>query len=397
MKVPFFDLSRQYAALRSELEPAVLRVMESCGYIGGKPVQSFEERFAAYLHARCAVACGNGTDALMLALRACGVRPGDEVITTPFTFFATAEAVASIGAKPVFADIRPEDFTIDPSKIEEKITERTRAILPVHLFGAPCEMDAILGIARSHGLKVIEDAAQAAGCLYHGRPVGSIGDVGCFSFYPTKNLGGMGDGGMTVTNDEGLAVILRALREHGAGKQGAEARALLDGCPSETAVLQQTTAGYDPYKYMNSLLGYNSRLDAMQAAALSVKLEHLDDYNAARAKIAERYRQGLCDRVVKPGTGAENRSCWHQYVIRTEKKAELCAFLNEQGIGVGTFYPIPLHQQKAFDDFGGVSFPEAEKAAAETVCLPIFPELTDAEVDYVIEQVNRFFLQGAGG
>lgn len=393
MNVPFFDLKRQYAALRAEIEPAVLAVMNSCGYVGGKTVEDFERKLADYVGAGYAAACGNGTEALVLALRACGVRPGDEVITTPFTFFATAEAVASVGAKPVFSDICLDDFNLDPAKIEAHITEKTRAILPVHLFGAPCDMDAIVDIAHRHGLKVIEDAAQAIGCEYRGRRIGSTADVSCFSFYPTKNLGGLGDGGIVTTNDETLDLILRSLREHGAGKRGAEARALLDGGKAEEVTVQETGAGYDPYKYWNSLIGYNSRLDAMQAAALSVKLDHLGDFNAARARIADHYGKNLCDQVVKPAARPEGKHCWHQYVIRTEHKEELCSHLNEHGIGVGTFYPIPLHLQKAFDYLGYAKgdLPRAEKAASETVCLPIFPELTQEELDHAVRQVNTFF------
>jgi len=393
MKIPFFDLKRQYTALRKEIEPAVLTVMDSCGYVGGKSVEDFEYKLAGYLGTNHAVACGNGTDALILALRACGVRPGDEVITTPFTFFATAEAVAAIGAKPVFSDICLDDFNLDPSKIEAHITEKTRVILPVHLFGAPCNMDAIMDIAHKHGLKVVEDAAQAIGCEYRGKRIGATADVSCFSFYPTKNLGGLGDGGIVTTADGDLALILRSLREHGAGRRGAEARALLDGGTVEAITIQETGAGYDPYKYWNSLIGYNSRLDAMQAAALSVKLDHLGQFNAERARIADYYGKSLCSQVVKPSARPEGKHCWHQYVIRTAQKEELCSYLNEQGIGVGTFYPIPLHLQKAFDYLGYArgDFPNAERAAAETVCLPIFPELTPEELDYIVCKVNAFF------
>ncbi len=393
MNVPFFDLKRQYAALRTEIEPAVLEVLGSCGYIGGKTVEAFEKKMSAYLHAGYAVSCGNGTEALVLALRACGIGPGDEVITTPFTFFATAEAIASIGAVPVFADICLHDFNLDPAGIEAKITDKTRAVLPVHLFGAPCDMDALTAVAREHGLKVIEDAAQAIGCEYRGRKIGSTADVSCFSFYPTKNLGGMGDGGMVTTNREETALILRSLREHGAGKRGAEARALLDGGTAETIPLQETAPGVDPYKYQNALIGYNSRLDAVQAAALSVKLGHLDAYNAAREEIAAWYSQNLCSQVTLPKARPEGKHCWHQYVIRTKRKEELCSYLHAQGVGVGTFYPIPLHLQKAFDGLGYSegSLPNAEQAARETVCLPVFPELTREEQDFVIEQVNTFF------
>lgn len=393
MNIPFFDLKRQYAEIRSEIEPAVLNVLSSCGYIGGKTVSGFEQQMSSYLNVKHTITCGNGTDALVLALRACGVQAGDEVITTPFSFFATAEAIASIGAKPVFADILPEDFTLNPEEIESKITPSTRAILPVHLFGAPCRMDEIMGIARKHGLKVIEDAAQAIGCEYKGRKVGSTADLSCFSFYPTKNLGGAGDGGMVTTDNDELATIVLALREHGAGKNGAQARNLLDGSAANTAILQDTGGGYDPYKYSNALIGYNSRLDAVQAAILSIKLKYLDSYNERRAKIASYYNKNLCGAVKKPAAPVQGRHCWHQYVVRTKAKDELCAFLNQHGIGVGTFYPIPLHLQRAFDSLNCHTgdFCCAEQAAAETVCLPVFPELTLEEQDYVIEQVNTFF------
>lgn len=233
MNVPFLDLRRQYEKIKAEIKPAVQAVMESSSFIGGKYVHEFEEQIAQYLGIKYALGCGNGTEALVLALRACNVRPGDEVITSPFTFFATAEAIASIGAVPVFVDIRAEDYNINAEAIEEKITERTRAILPVHIFGAPCEMKRITEIAHKYGLKVIEDDAQAIGSRYEDHMAGSLGDIGCFSFYPTKNLGGFGDGGLVTTNDEELAAILAALREHGAGKNGAKALELLGGGGTE--------------------------------------------------------------------------------------------------------------------------------------------------------------------
>ena len=392
MNVPFFDLKRQYAALRAEIEPAVLAVMGSCGYVGGKTVEDFERKLAGYVGAGYAVACGNGTEALVLALRACGVRPGDEVITTPFTFFATAEAVASIGARPVFADICLDDFNLDPSKIEDHITEKTRAILPVHLFGAPCDMDAIMDIAHRHGLKVIEDAAQAIGCQYRGKRIGSTADISCFSFYPTKNLGGMGDGGIVTTDDENLALILRSLREHGAGKRGAEARALLDGGKAEEITVQETGAGYDPYKYWNSLIGYNSRLDAMQAAALSVKLDHLDAFNAARAEIADYYGKHLCAQAVKPSARPEGKHCWHQYVIRCDRREELIDYLSQKEIGTIIHYPIPPHLSEAYSYLGHKKgdFPITERYADTVLSIPMYTGMTKEEQDYVIGAVNAF-------
>lgn len=393
MNVPFLDLKRQYGGLREELIPKLMEVMESCSYIGGRYVKEFEEEIAAYLGVKYAVACGNGTEALVLALRACGVGPGDEVITTPFSFFATAEAVAAVGAAPVFADVKETDYNLDPAKLEEKITPRTKAILPVHIFGAPCEMDAILNIAQAHHLQVIEDCAQAIGTTYQGRHAGSFGEVGCFSFYPTKNLGGFGDGGMVTTNREDLYTVLLALREHGAGKNGARARELLYGTFDQEVSAECQTELYDPYKYFNYLIGYNSRLDAIQAALLSVKLGHLEHYNAERTRIAECYHRGLRGPLALPKYDKRGRTCWHQYVLRTERKKELCAYLQEHGIGCGTFYPVPLHLQKAFSELGYQpgDLPVAERLAHETVCLPIFPELTDAEVEAVIDAVNRFF------
>ena len=398
MNIPFFDLKRQYQTLKSEMTERAAQVMESCSFIGGPYVKEFETQIAGYLGVKHAFGCGNGTEALVLALRACGVGPGDEVITTPFTFFATAEAVASIGAVPVFSDIRREDYTLDPEQIEEKITARTRAILPVHIFGAPCRMEEITAIAARHGLRVVEDCAQAIGSMYRGKKAGSLGHIGCFSFYPTKNLGGFCDGGLVTTGDGDLAVVLAALREHGAGKNGARALEILGGAAETPALGEQTGALYDPDKYYNYIIGYNSRLDAMQAAALSVKLPRLDGYNSARAEIAGAYASGLCGALEKPGYAADTVPCWHQYVVRTPRKYELCDYLQQHGVGCGTFYPVPLHLQKAFADLGyrPGSLPEAERAAAETVCLPMFPELTAEEVAFVIDTANRFFAEKGG-
>ena len=393
MNVPFLDLKRQYASLREELAPKLTEVLENCTFIGGQYVQRFEEKAADYLGVKYAVGCGNGTEALVLGLRACGVGPGDEVITTPFTFFATAEAIASIGAVPVFADIKEDDYTLDPAKLEDKITKRTKAVLPVHIFGAPCEMDAILQIAEANGLKVIEDCAQAIGTTYQGRHAGSFGAVGCFSFYPTKNLGAFGDGGMVTTNSEELHTVLLALREHGAARNGARAREILygDGAPSQDTGM--STGLYDPYKYYNYLVGYNSRLDALQAAVLEVKLSHLDGYNARRRMVARQYDEGLCGAVIRPRFHGNGTSCWHQYALRTDRKQELCDYLQAHGVGCGNFYPIPLHRQKALDALGyrEGDLPVAELVSRQTVCLPIFPELTEDEVTFVIHSVNRLF------
>lgn len=394
MKIPFFDIKRQYSALKAEIEPQVLQCLESCSYIGGEYVSRFERDMEQYLGVRHAMGCASGTSALVLALRACGVKAGDEVITTPFTFFATAEAVATIGAIPVFVDICSDNYNIDPQKVENAVTDKTKAILPVHIFGAPCDMDSIMKIAHHHRLKVIEDCAQAIGSEYQGKKSGTIGHIGCFSFYPTKNLGGCGDGGMVVTDDDDLYTILQALHEHGAGINGAKALAILGGGGTDLELTEEVTEMYNPYKYYNYLIGYNDRLDALQAAALTVKLRHLDEFNQKRARIAEAYLNGLTSAVGLPRYSPDTRPCWHQFVIRTKHKQELCRYLREKEIGSGTFYPVPLHRQKAFNDGiyhnDEISLPAAELLASESVCLPIFPEMTDAEVHYVIDMVNQF-------
>lgn len=394
MKIPFLDIKKQHKAILAEILAGIEEILDTCSFVNGPYVQKFEREVQAYLGVKHAVGCGNGTDALTLALRACGIGSGDEVITTPFSFFATAEAIASIGAIPVFVDVKETDYTIDPSKIESNITARTKAILPVHIFGACCDMDAIMMIAKKHGLYVIEDDAQAFGSTYKGKYAGSIADIGCFSFYPTKNLGGCGDGGMCTTNNDELAVAIKALREHGAGKNGAAAAMLLTETAEDLQTAEKKTELYDPYKYYNYLIGYNSRLDAIQACALSVKIKHIDEWNDRRREIAQRYISGLSAKVKTPQYSSDCAPCWHQFAIRSHCKEELCEYLGEHGIGAGTFYPVPLHKQKAFNGFNcknaDASIPVAEKICSETVCLPIYPELTDVQVDAVIKAVNDF-------
>ena len=395
MKVPFLDLRTQYQGIKADVEPEVLKILENCCYIGGAYVNDFEREMEGFLNVAHVSGCSNGTDALVLGLRACNVKPGDEVITTPFTFFATAEAISSVGAIPVFVDVKQDDYNIDPDKIEAAITEKTKAILPVHIFGAPCDMDKINAIAKKHGLKVIEDDAQAIGSEYKGRKAGTLGDVGCFSFYPTKNLGGAGDGGMVTTNSDDMHTILKAFKEHGAAKVGAEALELLEGIKETIDNKEEATELYNPYKYYNYLIGYNSRLDAIQAAVLSAKLKHLDEYNANRARIAAKYMAGLTPKIRRPVYSSDIKPCWHQFVVRSDYKEELCAFLTANEVGNGSFYPVPLHKQKAFNKDNcknpGASLPVAEEIASQSVCLPIFPEMTDEQIDYVIETVNRFY------
>ena len=395
MNVPFLDLKTQYQGIKNEVEPKVLDILDNCSFIGGRYVEEFEKNMATYLGVKHVAGCSNGTDALVIGLKACNINPGDEVITSPFTFFATAEAIASVGAIPVFVDIRQDDYNIDPDKIEQAITAKTKAILPVHIFGAPCEMDRIVEVAKKHNLKVIEDDAQAIGSEYKGRKAGTLGDVGCFSFYPTKNLGGAGDGGMVTTNDDDIYTAIKAYKEHGAGENGAKTAELQRGIKESIAINEEATELYNPYKYYNYVIGYNSRLDAIQAAVLSVKLNHLDEYNSKRSKIAKMYMDTLTDKITLPKYSDDIKPCWHQFVIQSDYKGELCSYLSKNGVGNGTFYPVPLHRQKAFNKdnskISGKALPVAEKVSSRSVCLPIFPEMTEEQVKYVVNMVNKFY------
>jgi dTDP-4-amino-4,6-dideoxygalactose transaminase len=370
LRVPLLDLSRQHAALGGELRAAAARVLDSQQFVLGPEVRLLEEETAAYCGARRGVGCASGTDALLLALMALDVRPGDEVVTTPYSFFATAAAVWRVGARPVFADIDPHTYNIAPARIEAAVTPRTRAIMPVHLYGQCAEMDAINEIACRHNLHVVEDAAQAIGAEDAGRRAGSMGAIGCFSFYPTKNLGGAGDGGMLVTDDEQLAARLGRLRVHGG----------------------QT-------EYLHREVGLNSRLDSLQAAILRVKLPHLNAWSDARAERATRYDQLLAGadidfEVTPPRVREGARHIFHQYVVRVSAEVRDPLMKHLAGCGVGTkvYYPAPLHLQECFSALGYAagSLREAERAARETLALPIYPELTDEEQRYVVDSIARF-------
>ena len=369
----FLDLKAQFAAIREEVMAAVARVMESQHFILGPEVARFEEEIAAKLGAKYAVGCASGTDALILALLASGIGPGDEVITTPFSFVATAGSVAYLGAKPVFVDIDPGSFNIAPERIEEAVTSRTRAIMPVHLFGLPADLNPIVAVAKAKGLLVIEDAAQAIGARYRGRYVGTIGDFGCFSFFPSKNLGAVGDGGLVTTDDTAMAERLRMLRAHGS-KQ----------------------------KYFHEILGTNSRLDALQAAVLRVKLRHLDRWEAGRTDRARRYQQrfeakGLTRFLRAPQTPPDAfQHVFNQFTIRAERRDELKAFLRGKGILSEIYYPLCLHLQEAFQYLGyqARQMPVAEQASQEVLSLPVFPELTDEQQDLVVEGIGKFYLAG---
>ncbi|MGB9910962.1 MAG: DegT/DnrJ/EryC1/StrS family aminotransferase [Candidatus Hydrothermia bacterium] len=364
MKVPIIDLVRQHKNIEEELVEAFKRVLNSGQFILGSELEAFEKQAAEYLGVKYALGVGNGTDALTIALHAIDVGPGDEVITTPFTFFATAETIAMRGAKPVFVDIEDSTLNIDVNKIEEKITAKTKAILPVHIFGQGAKIERILEISKKYHLKVIEDTAQGFGAKRNGKYLGSFGDLGTFSFFPTKNLSCLGDGGLITTNDENLANKIKMLRVHGSSK-----------------------------KYYHEFLGYNSRLDALQAAFLSVKLKYIDMWNERRRQIASLYNKELSPFVKVPYVDDGNEHIYHQYTIRTEKRDNLMEFLNKKNINTQVHYPIPLHLQPALSFLGYKEgdLPVAERAAKEVLSLPIFPEMTDSEVEYVIESVKEFF------
>jgi dTDP-4-amino-4,6-dideoxygalactose transaminase len=364
MTIPILDLKAQYLAHKEEIDSALLSVVADGQFILGPNVRALEEEIAAYVGCQYAIGVASGTDALLLTLAALGVGPGDEIITTPFTFVATASTISHRGAVPVFVDIDPRTFNLVPEMVEKAVTSRTKAIVAVHLFGQPAEMGPILEIAQRHGLKVIEDAAQAIGAEEHGRRAGSFGDAGCFSFYPTKNLGAYGDGGMVTTNDPAVAEKVDILR-----RQGSKA------------------------KYYSELLGFNSRLDEVQAALLRVKLRHLDDWTAGRQRVAYRYNELLAGGAVttpyeRPGV----RHVYHQYTIRAPHRDELQASLKKQGIGTMVYYPVPLHRQELYRNlnYPAGSLPDSERAADEVLSLPIYPEITDAQIGLVTEAIAHF-------
>lgn len=363
MKIPFANLVREHDALAGELRGAIDQVIASGWFILGRQLEAFERAFADYSGARFAIGVASGTDALHLALLACGAGPGDEVLLPANTFIATALATSYAGATPVFVDVDPRTHTVDPSQLEAKITPRTKAILPVHLFGRLADMDAIGAIAGAHGLHVIEDACQAHGARNASGFAGAIGSIGCFSFYPTKNLGAYGDGGMVTTNDPALAERVRSLRNYG-----------------------QTE------RYHHAVRGFNSRLDEIQAAVLNVKLRVLDDRNARRVAMARCYTAGIDNpRVETPAPHAQAEHVYHLYVVRTPHRDALRAWLSGRGIDTQIHYPVPIHQQEAYRDLAaGVAMPVTEALSREIVSLPLYPELTDEEVEWLIRSVNEF-------
>jgi dTDP-4-amino-4,6-dideoxygalactose transaminase len=369
MRVPALDLKAQYARIRREIEPVLLGICETQQFVLGPEVEALEREVAAYLRTPHAVACASGTDALVLALRALGVGPGHEVVTSPFTFFASAGAIALVGARPVFADIEADTFNLDPERVARALGSRTRAVIAVDLFGQCADLDAILAVTARAGVPVVEDAAQSLGAEHRGRRTGQLA-LATFSFYPSKNLGGFGDGGMLATGDETEARLLRQLRVHG-----------------------------ESSRYVHERVGSNSRLDALQAAVLRVKLRHLDDWIAARQRIAAGYTErlrarGLLDCVRPPAAASfTTRHVYNQYTVRVARRDALRDHLAAREVGTSIFYPVPLHLQPCFRDLGGApgDFPVAECAAREVLSLPLYPELTEEQVDYVVEAVADFF------
>lgn len=362
MSIPMVDLTVQYQSLKAEIDAGLAHTLTTAQFILGPNVRAFEEEAAQYLGVKHAIGVANGTDALHLALLAAGIQCGDEVITTPFTFIATAEAIRYVGARPVFVDIDPKTFNLDVSAIEAAITAKTRAILPVHLFGQPADMAAVRKLAMQHGLKIIEDCAQSFGADIQGHMTGSLGDVGAFSFFPSKNLGCFGDGGMVTTSSDDLAERLRMLRNHGS-----------------------------KVRYYHDIIGYNSRLDEMQAVILRAKLKHIAHYNAERRRVAQRYNHNLADLpITTPHEDSIGTHVFHQYTLLTEKREAIQQALAAENIASAIYYPIPLHQQNVFkQDYPGLHLPHAEYVSMHCLSLPIFPELSDEHIDRICAVIRR--------
>ncbi len=362
--VPFLDLSAQYVAIREEIRSSLEEVFDSVSFVGGPFVERFEEEFAIFCGCGYAAGTSNGTSALWMTLLCLGIGQGDEVITVPNTFIATAEAITFTGARPVFVDVEERSHTMNPALLEKAITPKTKAIIPVHLFGQPADMDPIMEIARKHGILVVEDACQAHGAQYKGKTAGTIGDAGCFSFYPGKNLGAYGEAGAVVTNDPQLADKIKILRDHGQSR-----------------------------KYYHKVIGWNGRMDGLQGAVLSVKLRYLPAWNEARRKNAEHYSSLLSDleEIILPSEMDYARHIYHLYVIRTRRRDELKIYPAEKGIECGIHYPVPVHLQEAYRQFGFLkgTFPVAEKCAEEILSLPMYPELTREQIGYVAAELRN--------
>ena len=390
MKVQLMNVSRQYLSHQSEFDKAVLDVLYSGQYIGGFAVKEFEKNFSEAMGANYCVSCGNGTDAIVLALRALGIGPGDEVITVAFTFFATSESISAVGAIPVFVDVDEHTYCMNPDLIEEKITSKTKAILPVHFYGNVCDMDRIMDIAKKHNLYVVEDCAQATKCLYKNRIVGTIGDVGCFSFFPTKILGCSGDGGAILSNNKKIADACRSYKMHGSGLDGVstmkeEYRRLGKKIPSNLIVADD--------KYHNYLIGYNSRLDAVQAALLNAKLKYLDEFIEKRRSNAKYYNIRLKGSKYKlPFEPSYSKHGYYVYAVVCENSKMVCEKLSENDVEVHTYYPVPLHLQGVYAELGYKKgdLPISEYLSEHSFAIPVYPEITKEEMDYVIGLLLKY-------
>lgn len=393
MNIPLLNLKRQYTYLKDDIEKVISNILESGAYINGPYTKELESKLAKYLDVKHVIGVANGTDALVIALEVLGIKEGDEVITTPFTFFATAEAISVVGAKPVFVDVSLDDFNIDVNKIEKVITEKTKAIMPVHIFGTPADMDKINEIAKKYNLYVIEDACQAIGAKYRDKMVGGLGDVACFSFFPTKNLGTYGDGGLITTNSDEIAAICRALKAHGSGVNGEIAFNLLNDIKEEVEEDKCTNdTVYNPKKYYNYLIGHNSRLDEIHAGILSVKLDYLDRWNNQRIENTKYFDENLKDTELKlMKLDENNKNVYHMYIVQSENREELTKKLDEAGIGYGVYYPVPLHLQKVYKDLGYKvgDLPNAEYLSTRTLAIPIDPEMTEEEREYIVEILKK--------
>ena len=360
MNIPMLDLKAEYALLKDEIEPAVCAALAACQYIGGPNVKAFEAEAAAYAGVKHAISCASGTDALLIALRAIGLKPGDEVITTPFTFVATGSTIVMCGASPVFVDIDPRTFNLDIAQVEAAITPRTKAIVPVHIFGQPVDLAPLKALCQKHNLKLIEDSAQSFGAMYDDRMSGAYGDIGCTSFYPSKNLSAFGDGGLIITDNDALAAELRVLASHGSR-----------------------------VRYHHHVLGYNSRLDEIQAVILRIKLKRLDDFNARRIAIADFYNRQLDGAVETPYADGKGRHVYHQYTILSDRRDAIQKALTDAAIACAVYYPVPLHQQEMFAaSHGHLKLPVTERTAQRCLSLPISPMLKDEQIERIAEVIR---------
>lgn len=390
MKIKLIDLKKQHDLVQKDILADIENMFDNSNFIMGDNVKQFEKEFSEYLGVKHCISVGNGTDALVISLKALGIGVGDEVITTPYTFFATAEAIAFVGAIPVFVDVLEDTFNIDPSKIEDAITPKTKAIMPVHIFGQTCDMKKINEIAKKHKLYVIEDACQSVGSKYDETMSGNLSDIACFSFFPTKNLGCAGDGGAIVTNNDDLATICKAYRVHGSGENGSMAYNIIHNKKEEIAVENTSdNTVYNAQKYFNYLIGHNSRLDEIQAIVLRNKLPLLDEMNQDRKKTAKFYDEHLNKHYDVPKFDGEENHVYHLYVLQTDNREKVISYLNDKNIATGIYYQVPLHLQKALEylNYKEGDFPVAEKLSTTTFAIPMHPFMTDEEKQYVVNNL----------